>query len=57
MILDTIENLDLYVNLHPSFAKVFAYLKTLNFSELQPGRIEVDARFHGTVRGFVTGKD
>lgn len=52
MILDTIENLDLYVNLHPSFDKVFAYLKTLKFEELKPGRIEVDDDFYINVDNY-----
>lgn len=49
MILDTIENLDLYANMHPSFAKVFSYIKTLNFEELPTGRTDVDEDFYVNV--------
>ena len=46
MVYDRLENLDNYQSLHPSFPKVFAYLKTLDFNQLQVGRVDVDDDFY-----------
>ncbi|PCH77962.1 MAG: YhcH/YjgK/YiaL family protein [Flavobacteriaceae bacterium] len=42
MIIDTLENSDLYVTLHPNFKKAFDYLKNTNFAILPSGRQEIE---------------
>jgi biofilm protein TabA len=42
MILDKLENGKLYYAMHPKFKKAFAFLKKLDMSGLQAGRIEID---------------
>lgn len=49
MVLDSLENLDAYVNLHPSFRKVFDYIKGLNLEELPTGKTVVDDDFYLSV--------
>lgn len=44
MIVDNLENLDKYVTLNPLFPKVIEYIKSLNFSDLSEGKIEVDGK-------------
>lgn len=46
MVLDTLEKIDMYEGLHPSFSKVIAYLKDLDFNSLQRGKIVVDDDFY-----------
>ncbi len=45
MVLDKLDNLEVYAGLHPSFPKVFSYLRTLDFNMLPVGKIEVDDSF------------
>jgi len=42
MILDTLENADLYASLHPAFAAAFAFLRRPDLGSLEKGRNEVD---------------
>jgi YhcH/YjgK/YiaL family protein len=42
MILDRLENADLYAKLHPAFAKAFAFLRSDKVTSLEPGRHELD---------------
>ncbi|ACT48097.1 YhcH/YjgK/YiaL family protein [Methylotenera mobilis] len=42
MILDTITNAHRYANLHPLFAKVFAYIQSTDLYGLTPGKHAID---------------
>lgn len=42
MILDTLENADLYANLHPAFAAAFALLRREDLASLPEGRHDID---------------
>lgn len=44
MIADTIENIGLYVNVAPGFAKAFQFIKTTDFSKLEDGVHEIDEK-------------
>jgi YhcH/YjgK/YiaL family protein len=41
MIADTLENIELYVNVAPEFAKAFHYIKSTDFSKLEDGIHEI----------------
>jgi YhcH/YjgK/YiaL family protein len=40
MVFDSLDNLEKYASLHKSFGKVFKYIRSLDFSSLEVGRIE-----------------
>lgn len=40
MVFDSLDNLNMYASLHESFGKVFDYIRSLDFSSLDVGRIE-----------------
>lgn len=42
MILDSVLHHHLYHCLHPGFGKAFSYLKTLDLSNISPGKYEID---------------
>ncbi len=42
MILDTVARAHHYVDLHPQFARAFAFLRDLDLAALHPGRHEID---------------
>lgn len=42
MVIDSLDNLTMYVSLHPRFPKAFNCLKKLDFSQLNKGKIIVD---------------
>lgn len=42
MILDKIENANLYRNIHPGIGKAFDYIKSIDFSNLSTGKHEID---------------
>jgi YhcH/YjgK/YiaL family protein len=42
MILDDLDNIAKYINLHPRFEKAFAYLTSTNFENIQPSKYEID---------------
>lgn len=42
MVLDKIENADLYKNLHPRFAKAFEYIHKTDFSTIIDGKYEIE---------------
>lgn len=42
MVLDKIENYDLYKNLHPRFAKAFEYILKTDFSKLADGKYPIE---------------
>lgn len=44
MIIDSLENSALYEHLNPFFPKAFAYLKSLDFSKLEAGKIELEGK-------------
>jgi len=44
MIIDSIEKLDEYVKLNPLFPKAIEYIKSLDFNNLQPGKVELDGK-------------
>ncbi len=41
MIIDTLDNLEKYINLHPDFKTVFDYLKSHDISKMECGRHEL----------------
>lgn len=42
MVIDSLQNSAKYSSLHPAFAKAFDYIKTTDFSKLEPGKIFLD---------------
>lgn len=42
MILDSLSNAYLYESIHPSFKRVFDFIRATDFSKLDDGRIELD---------------
>ena len=44
MIIDTLENFDKYISLHPLFKKVAVFLSSHNLSELEYGNIELEGK-------------
>jgi biofilm protein TabA len=44
MILDTLDNADRYVTMHPAFKRVFAFLRSPSLKAVEPGRLEIDGR-------------
>lgn len=42
MILDSLNNSAKYEGLHPSFKQAFDFIKSTDFSKLEPGKIELD---------------
>lgn len=50
MIIDTLDNADKYISLHPRFAKAFEFIKSQNLSSLEPGKFEIDGKdIHASV--------
>jgi biofilm protein TabA len=50
MILDTLSNADKYRDLHPSFARAFDYIKSLNLEQLEVGKYEIEGKdIHASV--------
>lgn len=50
MIIDTIENAQIYYNIHPQFENAFNYILTNNLSEAPDGTIEIP----DGIRSFIT---
>lgn len=44
MIIDNLESASRYENLNPLFKKAFDYLKSLDFSKLEAGKVELEGR-------------
>src|SRR5687767_13637832 len=44
MIIDTLDNVDKYINLHPRFAKAFEFIKNQNLETIEPGKFEIDGK-------------
>lgn len=42
MIIDSLDNLEKYSALHPSFPKAISYIKSLNVNDLETGKFELD---------------
>ncbi|MEG1615514.1 MAG: YhcH/YjgK/YiaL family protein [Bacteroidales bacterium] len=42
MVLDSLDNLPVYVGLHPRFRQAFDYIKSTDFSKFETGKIEID---------------
>jgi biofilm protein TabA len=50
MIIDTLENAEKYIHLHPLFAKAFEFIKNQNLKEIKVGKYPVDgAELHASV--------
>ncbi len=50
MIIDTIENAEKYIHLHPLFARAFEFIKSQNLKEIQVGKYPIDAaELHASV--------
>ena len=45
MIIDSLDNLERYIAIHPKFEKVFTYLRALDLNQLEVGRLCVDEDF------------
>ena len=46
MIIDSLDNLERYIAIHPKFEKVFTYLRSLDLNQLEVGRLSVDEDFY-----------
>jgi YhcH/YjgK/YiaL family protein len=46
MIIDSLDNLERYIAIHPKFEKVFTYLRSLDLNLLEVGRLCVDEDFY-----------
>ena len=44
MIIDTLDNADKYISLHPRFAKAFEFIKSQNLETIEPGKFEIDGK-------------
>lgn len=44
MVLDSLENSDLYVSLNPRFKAAFDYVKNTDFTKMEPGKIYLDEK-------------
>ncbi len=44
MVLDTLENSDKYISLHPNFAKAFEFIKSVNLETVEVGKYEIDGK-------------
>ncbi|KAA6319700.1 Toxin-antitoxin biofilm protein TabA [termite gut metagenome] len=44
MIIDTLENIEKYVSLHPLFAEAVQFVKTHDLQALEPGKIELKSK-------------
>ena len=44
MIVDTLDNADKYISLHPRFAKAFEFIKSQNLETIGPGKFEIDGK-------------
>lgn len=42
MIIDSLNNADKYVSLHPRFAKAFEWIKSQNLETIEPGKFSID---------------
>jgi biofilm protein TabA len=50
MIIDSLENADKYINLHPRFAKAFEFIKQQNLQTIEAGKFEIDGKdLHASV--------
>jgi len=50
MIIDSLDNADRYVSLHPLFAKAFAFIKEQNLQSIEVGKFPIDGdNVHGSV--------
>ena len=50
MIIDTLDNADKYISLHPLFAKAFEFIKSQNLDTIEPGKFEIDGKdLHASV--------
>lgn len=50
MIIDTLDNANKYINLHPLFAKAFEFIKSQDLGKIEPGKFEIDGKeIHASV--------
>ncbi len=56
MILDTLDNADRYVALHPSFRRVFAFLRSPSLKAVESGRLEIDGQRIYAITTSLPGK-
>ncbi len=56
MVLDSLSNSAKYEGLHPAFKKAFDFIKSTDFSTLEPGKIELDGTALFVNFAAITGK-
>jgi len=44
MVLDTLENADKYIGLHPHFAQAFAFIKSVDLEAIEVGKYEINGK-------------
>ncbi|MFL5808442.1 MAG: YhcH/YjgK/YiaL family protein [Flavisolibacter sp.] len=50
MVIDTLDNADKYVSLHPRFKKAFEFIKSQDLNKIEPGKYPIDgADLHASV--------
>jgi YhcH/YjgK/YiaL family protein len=50
MIIDTLDNADKYIALHPRFARAFEFIKQQNLQTIEAGKFEIDGKdIHASV--------
>ncbi|HMO60934.1 MAG TPA: YhcH/YjgK/YiaL family protein [Ferruginibacter sp.] len=54
MIVDSLQNAQRYISLHPSFAKAFEFVNSLNLETLEAGKFEIDGK---ALHASVSAKD
>ena len=52
MILDSLENSIHYESLNPYFKQAFDYIKNTDWSQVKPGKIELDGKNCYIIRGY-----
>ena len=57
MVLDSLVNASKYEALHPAFKQAFDFIRSTDFSKLEPGKIELDGKNLFVNYAEVTGKD
>lgn len=56
MVLDSLSNSAKYEGLHPAFKEAFEFVKNTDFSNIEPGKIEIDGDLLFVNNAQITGK-
>lgn len=56
MVLDSLSNSEKYEGLHPAFKQAFNFIKSTDFSKLEPGKIELNGKELFVNFAEITGK-